>query len=99
MPLSTLSTGPTNKKLDLVVTSIAGKSMLASASRIRLHKYSVASLTDEYSDIIFPSGVIVPTADPYSIDGTEEGNRQPCEITAYPGDTDDILITLSKDQT
>lgn len=96
-PLSTITTGATNKMLTLDLGLIVGRMMKDSAARVRLHKLSVTALTDEYSDIIFPAGVVIPVGDAYNIDGSE-ANMQPCIIRGYP-DANDYVIQWSKDQT
>lgn len=97
MPLSTLTTGGTNKLLTLDLNEIVGRQLGSSAARVRLHKISVADLTDEYSDIIFPKGIVVPVGDSYDIQG-EDSNMQPCMIRAYP-DSNGYVIQWSANQT
>lgn len=89
--LATLSAGATNKSMTLDVDTICGASLAASATRIRFHKYSVASLTDETKDIIFPKAIIVPAPEPFSVDGSG-ATMIPCVLLAFPDSNKDIVI-------
>jgi hypothetical protein len=82
-PLATLSTGNSSKSMTLTNTTIVGKSLLAQASRIRFHYEGQSTLTDETKDIIFPKGIIVPTDEPYTIDGSEDNMKQPFAVLAF----------------
>jgi len=97
--LGTLSAGNSSKSLTLVNTTIVGKSLLASASRIRFHYEGQSTKTDETKDIIFPKGIIVPTDDPFTIDGSEENMRQPCAVLAFWDSTTTGPVVLGQNVT
>jgi len=93
--LATLSAGATSKSLVPTVALVVGKSMLAGATRIRFHKYSVTDLTDETQDIIFEKGVIIPVDEEWAADGTRS-NAIPCIAVGFWNSTDGGPIKFGK---
>lgn len=90
--LTTLSAGATSKSLTWDCNTLAGNSLKANASRIRFHKYSVASLTDETKDIIFPSAVIYIPAEEMSLSAADGSLGISCFLRAFPDSNNDVVI-------
>ena len=90
--LTTLSAGPTSKSLTWDVNTICGNSLKANAARIRFHKYSVTSLTDETQDIIFPSAVIYIPAEEMSLNAADGSLGISCFLRAFPDSNNDVVV-------
>jgi hypothetical protein len=88
--LATLSSGATSKSLIPTAALVIGKSLYASATRIRFHYMSEAVLTDETQDIIVEKGIIIPRGEMTAFDLDDERViLQPCEMIAFYNATDD----------